>query len=349
MVRVVPVAEAQRTVYEWYDYRAIKSRNALISIVGGPPSIGKTYGAKLDTVETALRTGRQVMWLRRNLIELGHAKSGFFDSIAERHPGYDFRVEGNLGQVRTDAGVWRTLVRFAALSTSYQMKGTEFPEVDTIIYDECFAAPGLRYLVDEVEKLRRLWITVNRSRVGRDGRARTRVYLLGNPIQLDNPYFLEWRFDATREWQKGYGTNGDVVLHLVDASKYERRVGETVYGKALGVAQADYAGGDYFTPDGGFVIEDRPADSKPFATLVTMTGTFGLWEAADWRTMYVTTGPLADPTAPVVAFEPLAVRPGVILADAQHFIRKTSRRHYRRGSMFLVGQGAMLARQALAR
>lgn len=337
------------TTFEWYDYRAIKSRNALISIVAGPPSIGKTFGIKADAVEAAIRSDRQVMWVRRNLVELTHAKSGFFDSISDRHPGFEFRVEGHTGQVRTDGGVWRTIVRFAALSTSYQMKGTEYPDVDTIIYDECFAAPGLRYLPDEVERLRRLWITVNRSRRGRDGRARTRLYLLGNPIALDNPYFLEWGFDASREWQKGRGTGGDVVLHLVDAEKYERRVGETIYGKALGTAQADYAGGDYFLSDGGYVVDERPRDSKPFATLVTMLGTFGLWESADWQRMYVTVGALADETVPVVAFEPLAVRPGVILADAQHFIRKGSRRHYRRGSMFLVGQGAMLARQALAR
>lgn len=335
--------------FEWYDYRAIKSRNALICLVAGPPSIGKTYGAKFDAVKEVLRNGRQLMWLRRSLTELTHAKSGFFDSISPQYPGYDFRVEGNAGQVQMDGGGWRTIVRFAALSTSYQMKGTEFPEVDAIIYDECFAAPGKTYLPDEIELLRRLWITVNRSRTDRHGRAKTRIYMLGNAIQLDNPYFLEWGFDGTREWQKGKDTNGDVILHLVDADKYERRVGETVYGKALGTVQTKYAGGEYFTPDGGYVIEDRPANSKPFATLVTMAGTFGLWEASDWQTMYVTQGPLADNGVPAVTFEPMAVRPGVIYADARHFIRKTARRHYRRGSMFLVGQGAMAARQALAR
>jgi len=337
------------TPFQWYDYRAIKSRNALISIVGGPPSIGKTYGIKADTVGAAIKSGRQLMFVRRNLVELLYAKSGFFDSIAENYPGFEFRVEGNAGQIKTDGNTWRTIVRFAALSTSYQMKGTEFPQVDTIVYDECFAAPGGRYITDEVERLRRLWITVNRSRVDAHGRSKTRLYLLGNPIALDNPYFLEWGFDASREWQKGKDTNGDVVLHLVDASKYERRVGETIYGRALGTAQADYAGGDYFLSDGGYVIEDRPGDSKPFATLVTMQGTFGLWEAADWRTMYVTPGALADKTVPVVAFEPLAVSPGISLSDAQHFVRKVTRRHYRRGSLFLVGQAAMAARQALAR
>lgn len=335
--------------FEWYDYRAIKSRNALFSIVGGPPSIGKTYGKKADDVDRAIRTGRQVMWLRRNFVELTHAKAGFFDSIAAEHPGFDFRVDGSEGQVRMDGGGWRTIVRFAALSTSYQMKGTEFPLVDTIDYDECFAAPGLRYLEDEVERLRRLWITVNRSRKGRDGRAQCRVWMMGNPIELDNPYFLEWGFDASREWQKGQGTNGDVVLHLVDADKYEVRVGETVYGKALGTFQADYASGDYFRSDGGYVVDQRPADSRPFATLVTLRGTFGLWQARDYLRMYVTVGPLASEAVPVVAFEPLAVHPGVILSDSRHHVRRITRSHYRRGSLFLVGQGAMAARQALAR
>ena len=334
--------------FDWYDSRALKSRNALISIVAGPPSIGKTYRFKRDTVEDAIKTGRQVMWIRRTVVELTFAKSGFFDSIAPEHPGLDFRVEGNAGQVRTDGKDWRTIVRFAALSTSYQMKGTEYPLVDTIVYDECFAAPGGRYLEGEPERLRRLWITVNRQRTGKDGRAKTRLYLLGNPIALDNPYFLEWLFDGLREWQKGEGTGGDVILHLVDAAKYTRRVGETVYGKALGTSQLDYAGGVYFMPDGGYVIEERPGDSQPFATLVTMRGTFGLWESADYLKMYVTPGPLAA-QVPVVAFEPLAVHPGVILADGSHYVRKQSRRHYRQGSMFLVTQSATLARQALAR
>jgi hypothetical protein len=340
---------ATATRFEWYDYRAIRSRNALWSIVSGPRSIGKTYGAKVDHIDRAIRSGSQIMWLRRNLVELGHAKAGFFDSVAERYPGFEFRVDGRDGQVRMDSGVWRTIVRFAALSTASQMKGTEFPDVDTIIYDECFAEPGMRYLVDEVDRLRQLWVTINRNRVARGGLAKTRVYLLGNAIALDNPYFLEWRFDGSREWQKGHDTDGDVILHLVDASKYRRRVGEGIYGKVLGTAQTDYAGGSYFLPDGGYVVDNRPGDSRPFATLVTLDGTFGLWESKDWQTMYVTVGPLADPGSPVVAFEPLAVRPGVVLADAQHYIRKSSRRHYRRGSMFLVGQGAMLARKALAR
>lgn len=335
--------------FEWYDYRAIKSRNALISLVAGPRSIGKTYGIKADAVEACIKSERQVMWVRRNLVELQHAKTGFFDSIADKHPGFEFRTDGNQGQVRKDAGTWRTIVRFAALSVAHQMKGTEFPDVDTIVYDECFTAPGMRYLTDELERLRGLWVTVNRDRRDRHGRARTKIFLLGNPMELDNPYFLEWGFDASREWQKAKGAGTDVVLHLVDANKYERRVGETVYGKALGTVQIDYAGGDYFLPDGGYVVEDRPGDSKPFATLVTLDGVFGLWETPDWSTMYVTPGALADPTAPVVAFEPLAVTPGIVLADAQSLVRKTTRRHYRRGSLFLVGQAAMASRKALAR
>jgi len=334
---------------EWYDYRALKSRGALWSVVAGPRSIGKTYGAKRDAVKLGIATGKQTLWLRRSRTELTPAKAGFFDSVAPLWPGFEFRVEGDAGQVMTDGGKWRTIVRFAALSVSSQLKGTEFPDVVRIVYDECFAEPGMRYLPDELERLRNLWVTVNRSRVDRKGRAEVRVLMLGNVHDLDNPYFLEWGFDASREWQKGDGTNGDVVLHLVDARRYERRVGETVYGKVLGTAMVDYGGGDYFLPDGGYVVDERPADSKPFATLVTLRGVFGLWTAADYTTMFVTVGPLAAAEAPVVAFEPLAVRPGVRLADASHFIRREARRHYRRGSLFLVTPGAMAARQALAR
>lgn len=337
-------------IREWYDYRAIRSRNALWNMVAGPRSIGKTYGKKLERIDAGIRTGTQTLWVRRTHTELTPAKSGFFDSMSREHPGFDFRVQGDAGQVRTGGDTWQTIVRFAALSTAHQMKGTEYPLVDDITYDECFAEPKEngepgRYLPDEVEKLRNLWVTVNRSRVDRNGKAKTKVFLLGNPTSLDNPWFLEYGFTAEREWQR----SGDVVLHLVDASKYERRVLDTMYGTAMGTVALDHAQGQYFRPDGGLIVDERPATSRPFATLVTLRGTFGLWEAADYSTMYVTPGPLAAPEAPVVAFEPLAVTPGVVLADLQHFIRDTARRHYRRGSMFLVTPAASPARQALAR
>lgn len=345
-----PVDTPTGDLFEWYDYRPIESRNALWNIVAGPRSIGKTFGKKIRRVEKGVKTGSQTLWLRRNLTELRPAKSGFFDAMSHEYPLYDFRVQGDEGQVKMDGETWVTLVRFAALSTAYQLKGTEFPDVDEIVYDECFAEPKENgepgtYLPDEVQKLRSLWITINRNRQDRNGKAKTKVYLLGNVTALDNPWFLEYGFTAEREWQR----SGDVILHLVDASKYERRVLDTMYGTALGTVAKDYAEGKYFVDTGGLIIDARPGDSRPFATLVTLRGTFGVWEAADYEAMYVTPGPLADVNTPTIAFEPLAVRPGVILADMQSFVRREIRRHYRRGSMFLVTPAAAPARQALAR
>jgi hypothetical protein len=333
---------------EWYDYRAINSRNAMWAIVAGPRSIGKTYGKKLAKMKAFIATGEQTLWLRRTRTELVPAKSGFFDSIAPLYPGFDFRVNGDLGEIKgLDGGVWQTVFRFAALSTSAQLKGTEFSGVAEIVYDECFAEPGMPYLPEELERLRGLWVTVNRSRAGIDGRSSTRVTLLGNVHTLDNPYFLEFGLDGTREWQKADG--GNLILHMVDAKKYVKRVTKSMYGNLLGVAAMDYAEGQYFLPDGGYVVDERPADSKPFATLVTLRGVFGLWLTPAYDAMFCTVGPLATQDAPVVAFEPLAVRPGVVYAEPGRFIRGEARRHYRHGSLFLVTPGAMAARQALAR
>lgn len=338
--------------YEWYDYRAILSRSALWSIVSGPRSIGKTFGAKRDAVKRFLGNGSETLWIRRTHTELTPARSGFFDGVSSLWAGFDFRVDGMVGQIRLEdtgeSSDWKTIIRFAALSTSAQMKGTEFPLVDWIVYDECFAEPGQRELPEEVERLRNLWITVNRSRVDRQGRAKTRVLLLGNVTSLDNCWFLEFYFDASKEWQKAKNTGGDVVLHLVDANKYERRVGETIYGKALGTLQLGYGTGDYFRSDGGFVVSERDPNSTPFATLVTLRGEFGLWRLG-YEKVFVTVGAVADKNVPVVAFESLAVRPGVPYADKTTRIRREANRQYRAGRLFLVTPGAMAARQALVR
>lgn len=343
------MSDTSPAVFEWYDYRAINSRNALWSIVSGPRSIGKTFGAKRDAVKAAIDTDYQTLWLRRSLTELNPAKAGFFDSIAPLYPGFDFRVSGNIGEMLMDGEQWKPIIRFAALSTASQLKGTEYPHVRRIVYDECFAELGMPYLTDELERLRNLWITVNRSRVDLSGRAQTKVLMLGNANTFDNPYFLEWDFDGTREWQKGHGTGGDVVLHLVDAKRYVKRVGLSTYGRVLGTAALGYAEGEYFLPDGGYVIETRPADSKPFCTLVTLRGVFGVWLSPDYESAYITVGPLAALELPVITLEPMAVRPGVVYAENKSFLRSEIRRHYRRGSLFLVTTGAMAARQALAR
>lgn len=343
----------EKPVYEWYDYRAILSRAALVSIVSGPRSIGKTFGAKRDAVKRFLKDGRQTMWLRRSLTSLRPAKQGFFDGIAYLWPGFEFRVDGDEGQIKTDGDEWQTVIRFAALSTASQLKGTEFPNVDWIVFDECFADEelGERYLVEETKRLVNLVITINRARVSqrRGGKAQTRLLLLGNAISLDNPHFLFWGFDGTKEWQKGTFTGGDVVMHLVDASKYERRVSKTIYGNILGTAVLGYAEGEYFRPDGGLVVDKRREDSKPFCNLVTERGVFGVWLTPDYQQMFVTTGLLADANAPTVAFEMNMVRPGVPYAEPRKFIRSEVRRHYKRGSLFLVTPAAMAARQALAK
>lgn len=343
-------ADTTTELFEWYDYRAVRSRDCLWNIIAGPRSIGKTYGKKLESIAQAIRTGRAFMWLRRNLTELRPAKSGFFDAAADLFPLYRFRVQADEGQVQMDGETWVTIVKFAALSTAYQLKGSEYPVVDEIVYDECFAEPKENgepgtYLPDEIEKLRNLWITVNRKRVDKRGRAKTKIYLLGNVTAFDNPYFLEYDFTPDREWQR----NGTVLLHLVDAAKYEQGVQDSMYGNALGTVARDYAEGRYFRHDIGQYVDQRPPTSKPFATLVTLRGVFGLWEADDYSAMYVTRGPLADENAPVVAYEPLAVRPGVVMADGRHFIRLTSRRHYRHGTMYLVTAAATPARVALAK
>jgi hypothetical protein len=338
--------------YEWYDYRAVLSRAALVSMVSGPRSIGKTYAAKRDAVKRTLATGKQTLWLRRTHTALRPAKVDFFAAIAREWPGFEFRVDGQEGQVRTDGDEWQTVIQFASLSTASQMKGTEYPDVDWIVYDECFAdqALGEPYLVDEPLRLVNLWITINRSRVNpKTGRAQTRMLLLGNAITLDNPWFLEWGFDGSREWQKGAVAGGDVVLHLVDAAKYEKRVSKTIYGKVLGTTVTGYGEGDYFRPDGGLVVDERQGDSRPFCTLVTERGVFGVWLTPDYQRLYVTCGPLADPNSPVVAFELSMVRPGVPYAEPRKFIRSEVRRHYKRGSLYLVTPAAMAARQALAK
>ena len=153
--------------YNWY-------------IIIGGRGIGKTTGCCLKAIQGWNNREEEFVIVRRYKTELTKIK-GIFDKICHGivtqglgKGAFEYRFNGR----RIGYGV--TL----AMQSSYK-SGIDFSNVRLMIYDESILKPNgnLRYLRDEITELFELSSTIFRDRKD------YRVFILGNNLDIFNPYF----------------------------------------------------------------------------------------------------------------------------------------------------------------
>lgn len=283
----------KRKRHPYYDYRKLMSYNAFINILCGGRGLGKTFGAKRKGIRDAINKGEQFIYLRRTVEELKAARLTFFADIASEFPNYDTRVNGKMGQIaprvehrpdetdteyakRAKGRKWQTICYFVALSTAQNEKGTSYPLVTLIIFDEFIIEKSSmgRYLRNEVEALMNFYSTVDR------GQDKTRILMLANSVSIMNPYFSEWNIEPDRLPEISVHADGDIVAHFPDSKDYQKSIYETRFGKFISKNMkdyADYAVGNEFKDANDKLIDDKTANAKYKYTVETAAGYFSVW------------------------------------------------------------------------
>ena len=201
------------------------SYNQYLNFVIGGRGIGKTFAIKERLLKRFVEKGHQFIYLRRNKSELDRIdKDKFFTIELLKQVFEDFEI------LSSDASKIHTRIEFKAsnmdkevntlvlsttkvilngqivcymksLSTWVDLKGSEYDEVMSIMYDEVLIDPASkkRYLDNEVEALLQFIFSVFRRRKG------CHVYLLSNAGNFNNPYFAFLKF---------YDDNGKRFYHL---------------------------------------------------------------------------------------------------------------------------------------
>lgn len=163
-----------------FNGRRCASYNMFMNIITGGRGIGKTVHYLIGGVKNYINKGEQFIYMRRykpeikewvNKNELSIVADGI--RIIGGNDSYVFlddKKEVGYGMV---------------LSTSMKYKSIELPKVTMIIYDEVtlLRSSTNRYLQKEVTFLLEFISTVMRTRKN------LKVYLLGNNLDLFNPYF----------------------------------------------------------------------------------------------------------------------------------------------------------------
>jgi hypothetical protein len=267
----------------YYNFDRLWSYNGTYNFVVGGRGLGKTYGAKKQAIRNFLKRGEQFILLRRYKEELASARTTFFADIGAEFPDEVFRINGGEAQWqdkerKDEKGkpVWVTMGFFRPLSTAQSQKGTSFPLVTLIIFDEFIIEEGnIHYLPQEATAFNNFYSTVDRWK------DKTRVLFLANAVSIDNPYFITWEIRPAPEVKRYDVGNaqGFIVCDFPEASDFANAAFQTKFGKFIaGTDYADYALGNQFSDNSDNLVEFKPPAAHYIYTLEVPAMTFSVWQ-----------------------------------------------------------------------
>ncbi len=246
----------------------------MFNIAVGARGLGKTYACKKRAIKRALDRGEEFVYLRRFQTELKHVNT-FFNDIRGEFPEWELSVDGRKARARPmgSDGKWTTIGYFLALTAGATLKSVSYPNVCTLIFDEFIIEEGTRhYLPAEVDTFLDLYSTIDRNN------DRVKVFMLSNAVRCVNPYFIEWRIQAGKAFQRRGG--GYLVCELIDNEAFAGEVSSTRFGKFIKETSPEYASyaiDNLFSDDTEDLLGKKPAEARLIATLRTRTGEVSLW------------------------------------------------------------------------
>ena len=217
---------------KWYNPQKMLSYNQFVNLIIGGRGIGKTFSIKKHLLKKHLKTGKQFIYLRRNKTELERIdKEKFFTTelleqcfenfkildmdASKVHTKIVFRAtntgrEENIMTISSTRIILngRIVCYLKPLSTWVDLKGSEYDEVDDILFDELLidTASRKQYLKNEVEAFLNFVYSVFRNRLN------CHAYLLSNATNFNNPYFAFLRFYDKIEGKRFYNLKSKKFL-----------------------------------------------------------------------------------------------------------------------------------------
>lgn len=271
---------------QFFEWGPVLSRQAPITMVVGARGLGKTYGLRKTCIEQFLKKGVCFVEVSRFKSEQKQVQRGYFDRVGAEFPGCEFEVRGSEGFVwqgkTTEKGkkVWERVCYFVSLTELQTTKKRTFDRVKNILFDEAVIDRSdrfHRYLPNEWELLAGLIDSCSRERG--DSELHPQLFLLGNAVDLSNPFFQ--RIGLMEAPHTGYHWYLKKLFLLVvpEASEYSRsKEEETLAGRMLaGTAAGQAANWNTFSTEFDGVIAQKPSSARFEVGLLWKGEEFGLW------------------------------------------------------------------------
>lgn len=288
----------------YYDWQKTLSYDADFTCVTGGRGIGKTYGLRKQFVADWAKDGSHFVEVVRYADQLkgdDRIQNGYFDKL-ELDPDvcgkWVFKTQGVRAYIAAkpsgdDKPDWQLFGYFIALTQANKLKQRTFVKVKRILMDEGIIDPLLgqyqRYLTGEFELLMNIVDTVSRERPDTES-IRPRVYVLGNAVDLLNPYYAA--MGVGDEPKRGYSwyRGKTMLLHYPEAAEYaEAKAAQTVAGRLLaGSGKATQANiyNEFVRHDAEF-FGKRPGHAKWSFGIYHKGKHYGVWLDAQDGYYYV--------------------------------------------------------------
>ena len=211
-----------------YNLDKIDSKNALINIVWGGRSDGKSFQVKhkkgiIPFIESSINDRDRFILVRRLRDELTSEKiEGYFKDVNVKeltNGEYDtiayYRREIYLANYVDFKKVLGEKIGYVVpLSGEQNYAGVSYLDVNNIIMEEFMSRKV--YLNSEPDKLINLWNTVDR------GRGIVRMWLVGNSISKVCPYLTDWGLQKVITRQK----QGEIAEILLSTNTFDDKGNE---------------------------------------------------------------------------------------------------------------------------
>lgn len=270
---------------QYFDWGPVFSRQAPITMVIGARGLGKTYGLRKACIEDFLKKGLRFVEVSRFKSEQKQLSKGYFARVSQEFPGCEFEVRGNEGFVCRGSDEkgkkkWEKLCFFVSLTELQTAKKRTFDRVHNIIFDEAIIDRSdrfHRYLVDEWELLAGLVDSVSRERS--ESKIHPRLFLLGNAVDLSNPFFQKIGLMESPKTGFHWYLKKLFLLVVPEAKEYSQaKEAQTLAGRMLaGSAAGEAANWNRFDSEFEGVIAKKPSRARFEVGLLWKDQSFGLW------------------------------------------------------------------------
>lgn len=258
---------------QYYDWNKTLSYDADVTMVVGARGVGKTYGLRKQCIRDYLKHEWRFVEICRNKNQVSPVSAGYFDRIIsnEEFPEYVFKTtpqKAYIAKRKDDEDdkkkiVWHCIGYFVALTDAQLLKRTTFTNVRRIIFDEAIMDKRdryHRYVNNEYSVLVNIIDTVSRERADTESLA-PRVYLLGNALDMFNPYFEAYGINSKPPRGYSWYKNKTMLLDYLDSKKYsQEKLTGTVAGRMIaGTVEGEIEANNEFMNSGiEFVMKKTP-------------------------------------------------------------------------------------------
>lgn len=312
---------------KWQD---VLSYDALFNLIIAKRELGKTFGLREQMLRDYFSNGESHVAIVRYKDDISVVANDYFGQIiAETKDrklkatleNYEFQTCGNLIKIRKKGGKkkekWADIVRIIPLSKATRYKQASMHNLRRVVFDEALIDKSIdtytRYLPNEFSLFQNLIGTLQRySEKDSSGKPRLRVYLMGNAVDLINPYFAKLGITEPPNFGGQWFAGKTWYFYYPDPKNFAIKSSNSQMAERLGDRAGDY--GNQFDTDASKFIESKPSRAKFSFGVVYRGEQFGVWGDLKEGLYFINTKIPKETDMPIYALSTSDSKPNYIVA-----------------------------------